>query len=210
MNKKICIIIILTIFSICLTLFIFFAYKKTNLGNNISKSDEFNILNISSYEATAEIEVYSNKNINKYVLRQKYSAPNIFKQEIIEPENLKGLTTTYDGKNLIIQNQTLNLQKFYEDYECIQGNSLSLTSFMEQYKENPDAEITQTSEEKIIKVKLNNNNKYEKYKKLYINTKTNLPTKIEILDINENRTVYILYREIRINKTSKDEVLAKK
>jgi outer membrane lipoprotein-sorting protein len=92
----------------------------------------------------------------------------------------------------------------------MKGNSLSLISFIEQYKENPDAEITQTNEEKIIKLKLNNNDKYEKYKKLYINTKTNLPTKIEILDINENRTVYILYREIRINKTSKDEVLAKK
>ena len=209
MNKKIYFVIII-FFLICLAIFIFFTYKNTNLGNNISKSDEFNILNISSYEAIAEIEVYSNKNTNKYVLRQKYFAPNIFMQEIIEPENLKGFKTTYDGKNLIIQNQTLNLQTFYENYECLKGNSLSLISFIEQYKESQDAEITQTNEEKIIKVKLNNNNKYEKYKKLYINTKTNLPTKIEILDINENRTVYILYREIRINKTSKDEVLAKK
>ena len=47
------------------------------------------------------------------------------------------------------------------------------------------------------------------YKKLYISKNTKLPTKMEILDINENITVYILYNEIKINKTSKEEILAK-
>lgn len=69
--------------------------------------------------------------------------------------------------------------------------------------------IEENDEEKIIKIKTENNNKYGNYKKLYISKKTNLPTKMEILDINENITVYILYKEIEINKTSKEEILGR-
>ena len=210
MNKKIYLIFFLIFFLICLILFIFFTYKNLKIGNNISKSDDNSILNISSYEAIAEVEIYSNKNTNKYILSQKYYAPNIFKQEVIEPENIKGLTTTFDGTNLIIQNRSLNLQTLYENYNCMQGNSLSLIAFIEQYKKNEAAEKTETDEEIIIKTKLKENNRYEMYKVLYISKKTKLPTKMEILDINQNRTVYILYREIKINKTSKEEVLARK
>ena len=210
MNKKIYIIAFCMISSICLILFVFFAYKKSNLGNNISKSDDNNILNISSYDATVEIEVYSNKNTNKYVLKQQYFAPNIFKQEVLEPENIKGLTTTFDGTNLTIQNKSLSLQTLYEDYNVAQGNSLSLISFIEEYKDNEYAEITETDDEIIIKIELKNRSKYEKYKKLYISKNNKLPVKMEIFDINQNRTVYILYREIKINKTSKEDILAKK
>lgn len=106
------------IFLICLIILIF-TYKLSKLGNNINKSDDNNILNISSYEATIEVQIYSNKNTNKYVLKQKYSSPDIFKQEVIEPENIKGLTTTFDGTNLILENSILSLKKLYENYNSL-------------------------------------------------------------------------------------------
>ena len=36
-------------------------------------------------------------------------------------------------------------------------------------------------------------------KKLYIDKKTNLPTKMEVVDTNKNSKVYILYNEVEIN-----------
>lgn len=202
--------IIILIFIICTIIFLCFAYKKNILGNNINKSDYNNILNISAYEAIAEVEIYSNKNTNRYVLKQMYFEPNIFKQEVIEPENLKGFTITFDGTNLNLEHRSLELQKKIIDYSSMQGNSLSLISFIEEYKNNPNNEEEETQNEKILKLKINNSkNKYVMYKKLYINKNNNLPSKMEILDINQNRTVYILYREIKINKTSKEDVLAK-
>ena len=198
MNKKIYVIAFFIIGIIIF--FILFAYKNLSFGNNINKSDNNNILNISSYDAIIEVEVYSNKNKNKYVLEQKYSKPNNFRQEVIEPENIKGLLTIYDGTNLIIENKALNLKTIYRDYNCINENSLSLISFIEQYKKDENAEIKETSDEIIIKIKIDENNKYEMYKKLYIDKNTNMPKKIEILDFNQNITAYILYREININK----------
>ena len=111
-NKKL-LYIIAIFFIICvilITLICFFRkndYKTKEFGNTNIKSVENikkYILNISSYEADISLEVRSNKNTNKYRLIQKYEEPNIFKQEVLEPNNIKGLTTTYDGTNLKIEN----------------------------------------------------------------------------------------------------------
>lgn len=196
------------IFFLIMIIFVVITYKILNSGNNINKSDDNDILNIKSYEAIVEVEVYSNKNTNKYILKQEYSEPNIFKQEVLEPENIKGLTTTFNGEQLVIENKTLSLRKTYDNYSYIYGNSLSLISFIEEYKETDEKKEEEQDEEKVITIKLKEStNKYEKYKKIYINKETNLPTKMEILDINQNRTVYILYKEIEINKTTKEEIL---
>ena len=203
MKRKFC-IIFLIIFLICIII----TYKLLNSGNNIIKSDDNDILNISSYEATVEVQIFSNKNDNKYILKQKYHESNIFKQETLEPENFKGFSIIYDGTNLIIKNDGLGLESTYENYEVLSSNSLSLISFIEEYKNSEEIKREETEEETIIKIKTNGNNKYQRYKKLYISKKTNLPIKIEILDINENITVYILYKEIKLNKTSKEEILA--
>ena len=196
--------IFITIF-LAIMIIIFFtisAYKKNNIGNNISKSDYIDILNISAYEATIEVTVYSNKNTNKYILYQKYDKPNILEQDVLEPVNIKGLKTIFDGTNLTIKNEGLNVKTVYENFEYIKGNSLSLISFIEEYKENPNIETIETEEERIIEIKLKEENKYKMYKKIYIDKKTKLPTKMEILDINKNISVYILYKEIKI-KSSK-------
>ena len=206
--KKKRIFIILIIFLISVTIFIQIAYKISNSGNNISKSDKFDILNISSYEALVEVQISSNKNTNKYILKQKYLKPNILKQEVIEPENIKGLTTTFDGTNLIIENKSLNLKQVYENYSYITGNNLNLICFVDEYNKTENIKEEETENEDIIQIEIKNSkNKYERFRKLYINKKSNLPTKMEILDVNQNIIVYILYKEIKINQTSKENIL---
>lgn len=111
-NKKL-LYIIAIFFIICVilvTTICFFRkndYKTGNIGNtNIKSAENIKeyILKISSYEADISLEVTSNKTTNKYRLIQKYAEPNIFKQEVLEPNNIKGLTTIYDGTNLKIEN----------------------------------------------------------------------------------------------------------
>lgn len=66
--------------------------KKIKIGNNIISQVEIDdILNISSYKATIEVEVKSNKNENKYVIKQEYFGENENTQEVIEPENIAGV-----------------------------------------------------------------------------------------------------------------------
>ena len=214
-NKKVTVLLILiAILVISVILYFFYKnnYKTINLGNNISKSEksiEEYILNISSYEANITIEVKSNKNSNQYVAKQQFVQPNIFKQEIIQPDNIQGLTTTYDGTCLKIENTDLNLTKIYEQYQYISENSLCLNEFIEEYKNNDMKKYEEKENQVIMEIKKQNSkNEYIVTKKLYIDKSTKKPIKMEIQDINQNVLVYILYNEIKINSTKKEDILA--
>ena len=201
-NKKILILGIGAIILICVIVFVIFNYKNLKNGNTmINKSEEEikdYILNISSYEALVKIEVQTNKNKNNYVVKQSLK-DNVSKQEVIEPENIAGVVTFYDGNNLSISNNKLELTTTYENYQYMVENSLWLDSFIREYKELQNYKMEVNENEIILNLKNENGNKYNVYKQLYIDKKTAKPTKMIIQDINKNTLVYILYTEIEIS-----------
>lgn len=214
-KEKIIIITVAIIIAITIIgIFCFFNknnYKTVEFGNNSIRSAENikeYILNISSYEANISLEIVSNKNTNKYRIKQSYVSPNIFKQEVLEPNNIQGLTTIYDGNKLTINNTKLALNKIYENYQYISNNSLCLSSFIEKYKSSSNKKCEENDDTIIMEIKVEDVNKYTKCEKLYINKKTSKPIKMEIEDINKKMLVYILYDEIKINSVNKEEVLA--
>lgn len=102
----------------------------------------------------------------------------------------------------------MNLSKIYENYSYISENSLCLYNFIEDYKKDSQAKYYENEDEIILEVKVEEGNKYNAYKKLYIDKKTLKPTKMEIEEVNKKMLVYILYNEIKINSINKEEVLA--
>ena len=211
--KKIIIVVIIIIVSILIFFFIKFNYKSLKFGNNMSNksvdSIKQYILDINSYELTAEIIVESNKNKNKYVSKEKYiKENNLFKQEILEPKNIEGISFIYDGINLKIENSKLNLSKIYENYPYLGENSITLMSFINDFTEGEETKVLEKENEIILEVKLKNGNKYRAYKKLYIDKNTGNPTKLEIQDITQKTLIYILYNEIKINNLQKEDILA--
>ncbi len=200
-------IIIITIIAIAIVIFvsIFFKinYKKINTGNNILNKtlDEVQeyICNINSYEATMEVTINSNKNTNKYKIKQTHDE-NEDIQEILEPENVKGIKFIYKNNTLQIINTNLNLTKIYNNYPYIESNNLWLNDFLEEYKQadNENKEATENDEEVVLKLEVQNEDSNIKYKELYLDKKTGNPTKLLIQDNNKNTVIYILYSEITI------------
>ncbi len=187
--------------------------KYLKNGNNMSNksADEIKeyILNISSYEAEVEINVISNKNQNKYKAKQQFvKEDNLYKQEIIEPENIKGVIFSYDGKNLKLENTKLGLNKIYEDYKYIGSNDLSLIQFVNDYNDVEEKSFQEKDGNVILELKIKNGNKYRTYKKLYVDKQRGVPTKMEIQDVSQNIIIYILYNEIKINNLQKEDILA--
>ena len=212
-NKKfiwILIIVCIIISILFITIFKILNYKNTQTGNNITDKTlqevEDYILNISSYDAEIEVTVESNKNANKYIMKQKYSSPNISCQEIIEPKNIEGLTIKYDGQNLEISNSRLSLNTIYENYEYIADNVLWLSDFIENYKSN-NGTIIEENGIIIMEVKCNEN-KYSTVEKLYIDRNANKITRLIIEDENKKSKIYITYNKIEIGSLNKENVLA--
>ena len=211
-KKIIWIIVIATLIAVILffSIFMILHYKKLQTGNNISDKTlqeiEEYILNISSYEAEIEVKVESNKNTNKYIMKQKYCSPNIASQEVLEPKNIEGLKVTYDGLNMEISNSKLSLSTIYENYTYLTDNVLWLSDFLENYKSN-NGTITEENGVIVMQTKCSKN-KYSEYEKLYIDRSANKITKLIIEDENKKNRIYITYNKIEIGSLNKDSILA--
>ena len=207
MKKKYWIILLVIIIAIVIIFFSKNTAKVFKNGNTKNSQEIVDyILNISSYSVNITVEVSSNKNHNKYILKQKYVSPNISTQEVIEPSNIAGIKITNDGTNLKLENSNLNLSTVFENYSYLGDNCLDLISFIENYKQNAESTFIEEENQVIMKTKSGNENRYTKNKTLYVDTKSCKPTKLEIKDNNEKTTVYILYNEVEINSTNKEDI----
>lgn len=208
-HKKIYISIIIILF-ISIIFFIKFArnnYKTINIGNNnfnktLDEVEDY-IFNISSYKATMEVTITSNKNINKYKMIQTHKQNNEETedmQEILEPQNINGVKITYKNNILEIRNTQLSLNQIYSNYPYIESNNLWLNSFIKEYKEADKTlkEVSEKNEEIVLTLKIKNDKKIG-YKEIYLDKKTYEPTKLLIKDTNQNNIIYILYTEIELN-----------
>ena len=194
-NKKIFIAIIILLI-IGIIIFLIFNnkwVKKSKIGNNSSSQEIVDyILNISSYSATIEVTVKSNKNENKYILKQEYNGENQNSQEVIEPTNIAGIKIIKEGDSLKLENSNLNLTSIFEKYEYISDNCLDLSSFIEDYKNDENAKFKEENNQIIMQTKS---------KTLYIDKNTAMPVKMEVISTHKNVAVYILYNELKIHLT---------
>lgn len=201
MKKKYYLILLFIIFIISVG-FIFYknSIKNLKIGNNKNSQEIVDyILNLSSYEAEVIVNITSNKNSNKYILKQKYQKDKEHIQEVIEPSNIAGVKIINDGKNLKIENSNLNLNEIIENYTNLENNNLDLSMFIDEYKNSNESNYEEKDDEIIMKVKNDKENIYVKEKILYINKKTYKPVKLEIKDNKQKERIYILYNEVEID-----------
>lgn len=211
MNKKKIILFIGILIIVGIAIYFIFFHKNTaknlKIGNNTTSQEIVNyILDINSYEVQIEVEVTSNKNKNKYKMKQKYIKPDMITQEIIEPENIKGIKLIKNKNQLKIENSNLNLTKIIENYEFREDNCLDLISFIEEYKKNENANFEEKENEIILQVECKNANNNSRYRTLTLDKKTGNPTKMEIKDASKKTTVYILYNEVKLNNLQENTI----
>ena len=202
MKKEYWLILLIVIISVGGIIFYKNRVKDLKNGNNKTSQEIVDyILNISSYEVQVTVDVTSNKNNNKYILKQIYQSPNISTQEVIEPSNISGIKIENDGTNLKIQNSQLNLNTILQNYNFLGNNCLDLCSFVEDYKKDEKANFEENETEIIMKTSSNTNNVYVQEKILHIDKKTQNPTQMEIKDNQQKTTIFILYNEVKVSST---------
>ena len=202
MKKEYWLILLIVIISVGGIIFYKNRVKDLKNGNNKTSQEIVDyILNISSYEVQVTVDVTSNKNNNKYILKQTYQSPNISKQEVIEPSNISGIKIENDGTNLKIQNSQLNLNTILQNYNFLGNNCLDLCSFIEDYKKDEKANFEENETETIMKTSSNTNNVYVQEKILHIDKKTQNPIQMEIKDNQQKTTIFILYNEVKVSST---------
>ena len=168
-------------------------FKNHKFGNNESSQEIVNdLLELSSYKMQITVNITSNKNSNKYILKQIYQSPNQNMQEVIEPSNIAGVKIENDGTSTKIENSQLDLSTILDNYNYLGDNCLDLYSFIEDYKKEEKSQFEENDTEIVMKT----NNKT-----LHIDKKTHNPTQMEIKDNKQKTTINILYNEVKVNST---------
>lgn len=203
MKKRLLLIILFIFVGTFLLIFIKNNYKNIKYGNNkinksVSKIEEY-ILNINSYKASIEVTITSNKNENKYLIKQEYK-PEKSIQIVEEPETIKGIEIMQFDDKIEVKNTKLNLNQIYNEYPHISENILWLNSFIDLYKNNKNNSTIYEEDDEIIMEIKNENNRYYSTIKLFINKKSGNPKRMIVQDNNQKNKIYILYKEIIINQ----------
>lgn len=197
MKKRIMYIFVL----ICIIFFVIFYYIFLLSGNNINRNQKEFVEEIlkkfKSYEANLTVLVNSNKNNNEYKMYQEVNSESS-KLVVNNPQNVNGLCIELKENKLIISNEKTKMQKVYENYNNFVNESIFLNTFIEDY-ENNKAEIEENEQEIIVKLeKKDNEDTYIKFKELYINKESEIPTKLIIKDNNQSIKTSIIYTDMKI------------
>ncbi len=190
------------VFAILLILFfILICYKFWHAGNNknIENMDEFDkyISNIKNYKIEGLVTVNSNKNSNTYFLKQECQGNKLI-QNIESSDGVKLTIENHDDR-IIVKNTSLGLDKVFNMYKEPFRNSLGLDEFVYDYRLDDRKEVVKKDGYYIANVKVSNSDsKYLKSKILYFNIEKNQVEKMEIKDINNNRTIIIEYTTVQI------------
>ena len=204
-NKKLKLMLIIGLISIIVIMIVVIKNKNgttkiSKIGNNSSSQEIVDyILNIESYNSEVDVEIKSNKNSNKYKLKQNYIKDEKSIQEVVEPQNIQGVKIINEKNNLKIENTNLSLTKIIENYQDIANNQLDLSTFITDYKNNNNSKFTEKENKIIMETTSQNESQYRKYETLYISKENGKPEKMEIKDTNQNVIIYIIYNEININ-----------
>ena len=204
-NKRLKLMLIIGLISIIIIMIVVIKNKNgttkiSKIGNNSSSQEIVDyILNIESYNSEVDVEIKSNKNSNKYKLKQNYIKDEKSIQEVVEPQNIQGVKIINEKNNLKIENTNLSLTKIIENYQDIANNQLDLSTFITDYKNNNNSKFTEKENKIIMETTSQNENQYRKYETLYISKENGKPEKMEIKDTNQNIIIYIIYNEININ-----------
>ena len=186
---------------ICISIFFIIYYIFSSFGNNKFRNQNEivdNILNkFNNYEANILVTITTNKNENNYEMFQEVSEKNS-KTIINSPENIKDMIIEINDNTLKITNTKINMEKIYEEYDGLLNNNLFLNKFTKDC-ENNNFKFYEKNEKIILETILNNNSStYIKYKELYLDKKTNLPTELIMKDNTKKACIRIIYNDIKI------------
>ena len=173
--------------------------KKEYTKEEVYEDFQKQISKFESYTCTAKVEAINNKEKNVYIFKHTYKKPNYYKLEIESPKNLKGKTIEYKDDKAIVynpnNNDTVELESIKDD-----GHYLFVGDFIKNYMENKSAVLDLKEDELKIEIEIPGDNKYFNKQILYVDNKTKIPYKMEILN-NEQKSIFkVTYEDFKYKK----------
>lgn len=155
------------------------------------------------YTCKASMKFYSGEKDSEYLIREKYSAPDKYRLEILEPKESKGIIILNTKGKIFIEHPSIN-----QSISLVSIKSLNKQMLIGDFFDNI-SKAKMLSSEKLDKKRylvfefnLEDKNKYRNLGKIWIDSKNYTPYKLNILDENGSLQVEIIYEKFKFVKTN--------
>lgn len=167
---------------------------------NISKIEKkFN--KYKGYTCKANIKFYSGEKNSEYLIEEKYTTPDKYKLEILEPKESKGIIILNTEDKIFIEHPSINQSISLVSIKSLNKQML-IGDFLENISDAKMLSSEEIEEEKylVFEFKLKEKNKYRNSGKIWIKDKKYTPYKLNIFDENGSLQVEIIYEKFKFTK----------
>ncbi|MCG8539601.1 MAG: outer-membrane lipoprotein carrier protein LolA [Clostridia bacterium] len=168
------------------------------------------IVSLDTYRAKAKIRVYGNKAPEEYFVQQWFKAPDKYRTEVEEPEDVKGKITIYNGKKAWICQPRIGQEWLMEDFSNSVEQKMFLGYFIDNFLNTENPRLTrETFEDEdyiLIETDIPGNHPYFNKKRLWFDIKKYYPHKLEVLDKDDNIRIDVKYVDFIYNEDIDDEI----
>jgi outer membrane lipoprotein-sorting protein len=160
-------------------------------------------MKLKTYRCDVVFAVTNNKSTNVYKARHMYKFPDKYRIEIVEPSELSGQTTIYNGGKAVIYHPQLKTYLVTQNYNNTLEFSSFIGSFIESFKNNGGArfklESIQDKQCYVLEIPVKGENPYRALEKIWIDAESIIPVKAEILDKDNKISAQVLYENFEEN-----------
>jgi outer membrane lipoprotein-sorting protein len=166
------------------------------------------LMKLKTYRCDVVFAVTNNKSTNVYKAKHMYMFPDKYRIEIVEPSELRGQTTIYNGGKAYIYHPQLKTHLITENYNHSLEFSSFIGSFIESFKNNGGARFKLESFEDrqcyVLEIPIEGENPYRAFEKVWIDVENVIPVKAEILDKDNKVSAQVLYENFEENPRLED------
>lgn len=155
------------------------------------------------YTCKASMKFYSGEKNSKYLIREKYSAPDKYKLQILEPKESKGIIILNTKGKVFIEHPSINQSISLVSIKSLNKQML-IGDFFENISESKmlSNEVIDKKKYSVFEFNIQDKNKYRNSGKIWIDNKNYTPYKLNIYDENGSLQVEIIYEKFKFVKTN--------
>ena len=157
---------------------------------------------LKNYEADVKVTFLKDKQPNEIKMKQTANMDGSYEMVISEPEHLKGMKLSYDGKNVLEYIPSLN--QTLEEKSNPAQNEILLTSFVKRYlsNENIKKQEIQLNGKKMItyEMSIEGNFKYLAKEKIWLEEKNLVPEMMVLYNDEGDITIEVIYEKFKYNQ----------
>jgi outer membrane lipoprotein-sorting protein len=161
------------------------------------------LLSMENYACIATVEHISNKGTKTYKMKQYYKKNGEYRLEMLEPESVNGIITTYNGKSICQYNPKVGGEIRKDLKSSVFVDEMLLGAFIRNYlkSEQTSISVAKFDSEKctVLEAAVPGENKYLATEKLWVDNENLNPKQLIIYDVDGMERVKVIYGEFKYN-----------